>query len=351
MGKPRLCVGVDIGASSIKLCQLGHSGGQLRLLHLASHALEPETIVDGGVMNASRLVDALQTLFRQERIKEKRVAIAVSGHAVIIKNLTMPQMDQEELEASMLMEAEQLIPFDIRDVYFDVQRLYGSQAPAGQMHVMLVAARKDYVREYTSVISEAGLEPVVCDVHPFALETAFLHNYEVTSDKNVALVNLGSSKTTVNILSGTTSGLTRELSIAGNSFTEALQRTLMINADQAERFKRGEKRDLVNDSGEQKAASAVDEVMDALADEVQASFDFFAASDLQGAPTALYLSGGATRMPGLLQALQQRLSTPIEIIDPFRTVQLGKVDEKLVAQLAPSSTMAVGLAMRYAGDC
>ena len=349
--KSRLCVGVDIGASGIKLCQLVEGRDGLRVHKLAYAPLPPETIVDGSVMISSRVVGALTDLYRQHRIREKHVAVAISGHSVIIKRLTLPLMERDELEASVALEAETLIPFDIADVYLDVQPLPGEVAPSGQMQVLFVAAKKDYVHEYTAVLAEAGLRPVVCDVDAFAMETAFVHGYAPTGEVNVALMNVGAAKTTLNILSGATSGMTRELSMGGNVFTEGVQRTLKFSFDQAEQYKTGRLREAVAPPLLAKLSQSLTESVDLLAEEVQGSFDIFAANDSRGAPIHLYLTGGSGHMPGLVAGLKRKLNIEVSALDPFRNVQVSGVDGLMLQQMRLHGSVAIGLAMRFAGDC
>jgi type IV pilus assembly protein PilM len=168
MAREKLCVGIDIGASSVKLCQLKSSKKGYVLDHFGMVPLPPEAIVDGALMNSARIVEAVQELVASAKIKNKQVAISLSGHSVIIKKIPLPQMSKEELDEQIQWEAEQFIPFDIQDVNIDVQIVREQAAQQGQMEVVLVAAKKDLVNEYTSVIIEAGLEPVICDVEPSA---------------------------------------------------------------------------------------------------------------------------------------------------------------------------------------
>ena len=148
------------------------------------------------MMNPARIVDAIKELVSTHRIRNKRVAFSVSGHSVIIKKISLPQMTRQELEQSIQWEAEQFIPFDIADVNIDVQVLNEHSAQQGQMDVVLVAAKKDFIDEYTSVVTDAGLEPVVCDVDAFAIENMFLQNYEAPPSQTIALVNVEPQKRT-----------------------------------------------------------------------------------------------------------------------------------------------------------
>ena len=136
-------------------------------------------------------------------------------------------MTEAELSESIYWEAEQYIPFDIQDVNLDYEILEaGTGQDQGSMDVLLVAAKKDKIGDYTNVISQAGRTPAIVDVDVFALQNAFEANYGFESGNVVALLNAGASAININILSGSQSVFTRDVSMGGNAFTEAVQKEL-----------------------------------------------------------------------------------------------------------------------------
>src|SRR5215212_2386509 len=185
MAKKRLAVGLDIGSSSVKLVQLRERKGGYVLQSFAACKLPPETIVDGALMNSAAVVQAIQELVAEQKVKVREVAIGVRGHSVIIKKIALPRMSQEELDDSIQWEAEQYIPFDVKDVHIDTQILTPEGDAAGQMDVLLVAAKKDMINDYTSVCAEAGLTATVVDVDAFAVQNAYEANYNWTKDETV----------------------------------------------------------------------------------------------------------------------------------------------------------------------
>src|SRR5260370_25690111 len=126
--------------------------------------------------------------------------MGVSGQSVIIKKIRMPKMTQEELEESIQWEAEQYIPFDVKDVNIDVQILTPADVDTGtgQMDVLLVAAKKDMINDYTSVVSEAGLSAAVVDVDAFAVQNSFEVNYDLPNNETNVVVNPGASLVNIN---------------------------------------------------------------------------------------------------------------------------------------------------------
>src|SRR5258706_9349554 len=142
MKKGKTLVGLNIGSSSIKVAELKESKRGYTLTNYGKVALPPEAIVDGALMNATVIVDAISELINLKKIKTKDVATSISGHSVIIKKITTPNMSNEELEEYIQWEEEQYIPFDINDVNVDVQILSGQGDEAGQMDVLLFAAKR-----------------------------------------------------------------------------------------------------------------------------------------------------------------------------------------------------------------
>jgi len=188
-------IGLDIGSSAIKLLQLKSTKKGYILEKFGIKTIDPELIVDGAVMDAGRVIDALKELLREQAVKAKDVVISVSGHSVIVKKINVPPMTEEELEESIKWEAEQYIPFDINDVNIDFHILGTVEGQDGQpqMNVLLVAAKKDKLNEYISLVSDAGLTPRVVDVDAFAIENMYGVNYGVQESEVVALVNIGAS--------------------------------------------------------------------------------------------------------------------------------------------------------------
>ena len=349
----RPSLGLDIGSSGVKLMEVVEDPktGRRRLTAFGMARLPPEAIVDGAVMNASAIVDAIKDLVQKHRIKTKQVVASVSGHSVIIKRVNLPSMSDEELEESIQWEAEQYIPFDINDVYLDVQRLQGVADDPGQMEVLLVAVRKELVNEYQALIQQAGLVPAVIDVDAFALANMFEAAYDTPND-TVALVNIGASNVNIHVLRRGVSAFTRDVNMGGRQFTEEIQRALNVSYEEAEALKVG---------GDEKDAHAVvpeeiervlASVGETLATEIHRSLDFYLSTAGGGSLARMYLSGGAAPTPGLRSALERTCGCPVEIVDPFRRIQVEErsFNPGYLRGVAPQAAIAVGLGLRRADD-
>ena len=342
-------VGLDIGSSAVKLVELKErKAGDFQLQRLGIESLSPEAIVDGSVMDSALVVDAIQKLNRETGTKTASYATSLSGHSVIIKKIQVPAMDEEELAESLQWEAEQYIPFDINDVRLDYVVLDGDAGP-GEMEVLLVAVKRDKVNDYVSVITQSGRNAALVDVDAFAVQNAYETNYDVPLNKVVALINMGSSVTNINVLAHGATVFWRDLSFGGNQFTEALQREFSLSHEQAEALKRGE---AVERPSVEEARSVLDAVSVEMAGEIEKTFEFFGATSSEGAVEELVLSGGCSLTPNLKQVLQDRFGVPTELMNPLRNIDYrgSGFDEDWLLSIAPTLAVSVGLAIRKVGD-
>jgi len=347
-GKPKSVVGLDIGSSAVKAVELRASGKGWRVAAIASEPVPPDSIVDGAIIDGGAVADAIKRLFANKAFRTKDVAASLSGNAVIVKKISLPVMTEQELAESIYWEAEQYIPFDIQDVNLDYQVLDpGTGADArGTMDVLLVAAKKEKIADYTNVITQAGRQAVVVDVDAFALQNAYEANYGLGNGV-VVLLNCGASATNVNIIANGQSLFTRDLSLGGNAYTEAVQRELNLPFDAAEQAKKGF-------PVEGHTYDAVKPVLHAVTEnlllEIQKTFDFFRAAALSDRIDRVVLSGGGSAVDHFAEALAGRFDVPVEHFDPFRQVAFDKPPAGGVGDLAATAAVAVGLALRKAGD-
>jgi type IV pilus assembly protein PilM len=347
MAKGKNLLGLDIGASSVKACLLKDSKRGYTLSVFDAVDLPPETIVEGAIMNQGAIVDAIRELVSRNRIRQKECAMAVTGYSVVVKKVTLPLMTPDELRESIRFEAEQYIPFDIEDVYLDVAEL-ASRPAQGQMDVLLVAAKKDVVNDYTTVAREAGLMPVVMDVEACCLQNMFEVNYGLGAGESVVLIDIGSSVTNINVMADGVTTFTRGVAMAGNLFTEEIQKQLNITYEEAESYKRG------GSAGQSEALvpEEVDRVMSQVAEliagEVQRTLDFYAATSAQAMFSRIFLSGGSARVPVLARTIERQCGVPVELLNPFAQISADprQFSEAYLSQVAPSAGVAVGLSLR-----
>src|SRR5437870_2099538 len=338
-------VGVDVGSSSVKAVELQGKSGDLQLLSLGFETLQSDSVVDGQIMELNAVSNAIGAIFNEHKIKTTKVAAGVNGHSVIVKNIVLPQMSEPELQESFAWHAEEHIPFDISDVNLDYH-VTGRSDDA--INVLLAACKRDKVANLKQAIQLAGKQPTVIDVDAFALQNCYELNYDPQPNEVVALLNIGASTTNINILNGNRSVFTRDASFGGNQYTSLLQKELGLNFDQADQVKRG--MPLPEGVETREIKPILDTVSDILALEIQKTMDFYRATveDGESAVQQILVSGGGSKLNGLVDFLAKQFEIPVEVFDPFRKIRIDSrgFDPEYMREIVPEMAIAVGLALR-----
>ena len=344
-------VGVDIGSSAVKAVELTRGAGGEVMARAGVQPVPRESVVKGAIVDRPAVAEALRSLFDRVGIRRRSVALSLPGSAVVAREITMPRMSRAELAGSIAWEAEQHIPFDLRDVNLDYQVVDGEAESNGRpvMVVLLAAAKKTTIAEYADTVTRAGCVPAVADVAAFSLQNACAMNRGLEGAGPVALLNVGAGTINVNIVRGGRSVFTREIAAGGNAVTNALQAEFSLSFEEAERLKTGSAR---QGAGSKEIESAVREATDDLLLEVEKTFDYFASSRVSGRIERIVLSGGLSREPGFAEAMSRRLGAPLERFDPFREITVEGVSNAAGERddVAAVAGVATGLALRRSGD-
>lgn len=346
MSEGRNLVGVDIGSSAIKVCQLKESRKGYGLIRLGYQVLPPQTIVDGHVMNSQAVVESLGRVFSEAKVKQKEVALSISGQAVIIRKISVPMMTAAELDEQIQWEAEQHIPFDIKDVHVDYEVLR-RRPEAGQMDLLLVAAKRDEINDYTQIARTAKLKPLVVDIDAFTVQNLFEVNRGIPPDQTFAIINVGASLASINIVSRGASAFTRDIANGGNYITEQIQRQLGVTFEQAEDFKVQSAYAAAGGVPPQ-VNQVIEAVCDSIAGEIQRSLDFFLATSGEPEMHRIYLTGGSSNLAALHHAVGKRSRVPVEVLQPMEriNVEAKEVNPQLLQTRVSQFSVALGLAMR-----
>lgn len=337
-------IGLDIGSSLIKAVELNKTSKGHSLVNFGIKPLLPEVIVDGEIMDREYVIETIRELFDESGIQNKYVVTTVSGRAVIAKKITMDKMSEQEARESIRWEAEQHVPFDIEDVYIDLQIL-DDQSSDRQMDVLLVAAKKEDVDSRVDLIREAGLSPVIIDFDNFTLLNSYEMNYG-TSEETVAIIDVGSEVSNLVIVRNGMWVLHRENQVAGKTFIEAIQRNLNLTYDQAASVLRGES---VGEVDEAELTPTMESVFEDLSSLIDRAFSFVRSTDQTNVDKIL-VCGGNSRISGLVEYLGQQHAVPVEKLNPLRNVDydisLFKGEDP--DYIAPILTVGIGLALRKA---
>ncbi|MGH7856347.1 MAG: type IV pilus assembly protein PilM [Candidatus Binatia bacterium] len=339
-------VSLDIGSSSVKLLEVQGEGGQLEIVASGTIAIPASAVQNNLVQEPETVAAAIGELMKRTKATGKHAITAVPGPAVIIKKIQLPSQSATDLENAVLFEAGNFIPENLENVNLDYM-ITDVLEKENQYEVLLVAVKKDIINSYTSTVRMAGLEPVVVDVDYFALENMFDLNYSPGDNRVVALVNVGARYSCMNILRGDRSTFTGDVPVGGKEFNDALVRNLGVDAAQAETIKLGRSTEYPLDQIE----PVLQPVKEFLTEEIHRALSFFWTASTDESISAIYLSGGSARVPGLKELLAERLEVPVDFANPFAKVAIGRnVDRSMLERDASSFAVAVGLGVRRPGD-
>lgn len=346
MRLPRLfrqpVVGLDMGSDAVKAVILRRSRGAWSLVAAAEVPMP-----DAGTSDPEVVSDVLKEVFDTLRVRRGRVAAALSGHAVIVKRLSLPAMTESELAEAIPWEAEQYIPFDLAEVQLDYQVL-PPDPNRGTTDVLLVAAKKDRIEERADAIVRAGRQPVILDLEAFALVNAYQANHDDRSDPLTVLVHAGRTGTIVCLLERGQLAFTRDIALGGQTHTEALMRDLDVEPATAERLKHPG-RPLVPGVDPNQVSVILREVTGQLVAEIRKSIDFYRATAPIERVSRVVLSGGACDAEGLSDLLAAEFEAAVEIFDPFHAITRSGRRPSAIDGAGPAYAVAVGLAMRMDG--
>jgi type IV pilus assembly protein PilM len=346
--KKNQLTGLDIGSHTVKAGEIVKTKKGRVLRRFAMADIPSGTIEDGVIKDAASVARVIQELFRKNGFKELNVAISVGGYSVIVKKISVQAMTEEQLNNTIQFEAEQYIPFDINDVNLDFQIIGENEANPGQMSVLLVAAKKEMIADYVNLVQLAGLNPCVIDVDAFALQNIYEINYPDESE-NVALIDIGASKTSLNILKEGISVFMRDVSLGCSQINQRIVSLTGCTLSEAERIKIAQQTVAISISDRAEIFTAV--VTD-WCTEIRRAIDFFHSTYPDDQIRRIILSGGGAHISEFRQLLSSETGAVVETIDPFRGLEIekGGFDEAFLDQVAPQAAICMGLAIRKVDD-
>ena len=338
-------VGVDISSTAVKLLQLSRAGDRYRVEHYAVEPLPPNAVVDKNIVELEAVGEAIKRALARSGTRAKHAAAAVAGSAVITRVIPMAgDLDEEELEAQVELEAVNYIPYPLDEVSLDFEVLGAIPSNPDMVNVLLAASRTENVEARQAALEIGGLTARIVDIEAFAIENAFaLLAGEAggTQAGIVALVDIGASTTTLNILRDGRSIYTREQAFGGKQLTDEVMRRYGLGYDEANLAKR---QGGLPDSYEEEVLIPFKE---ALVQQVGRLLQFFYAGSEFNRVDRIVLAGGCASIPRIADMVESQLGVPTLAANPLAHMTLGpRVQAHALAQDAPALMIACGLALR-----
>ncbi len=351
-------VGIDIGSSWIKAVEIEPTPHGWTLVNAAVAPTPKEAIKDGCIINIVDVSQEIRNMLRDAGMKPTGAVCAISGSQVIVRQVQFPKMAEALLRKSIKYEAGKFISSSMEDSIVEFEILGDAEDPS-LMNVMLVAAPKDMIDSRVAVLEAAGLEPLVIDIESFAVIRALVE-FNATDEylnSTIALIDVGASHTDVDIVSKGDFALTRNIPIAGDSFTNSIRSLLGGSFEDAEQAKRDMTAQLPIDrlnaaDTDNKCWRVVQPLLDELIREIRRSIHFYQSQFPEGSVDAqvskIVLTGGTARMPGLSAYISGRLDIPAQVASVFdqTAIKTGSVAQQFIDEHGPVLAVSTGLALK-----
>jgi type IV pilus assembly protein PilM len=347
-GKTTHLVGLDIGSAMVKTAEVVTSKKGKTLKSFGAMPLNPGAIEDGVIRDPEHVATVIRELFSKYHIRNEKVALSIGGHSAIIKKVTMPVMDEDSLQKSILVEAEQYIPFDIKDIRMDFQVIGPAAQNPNQLNVLLVAAKKEVVTQYVDVVELAGLTPCVVDVEAFAVQNIYEEIYGLSADE-VVLLHVGAAKMSLNIIKNGDSVFIRDMSLGTRQINSKIRGRAGCSEEEAEALKLAGGGEKIS-SGE--LDGIVGEIVGQWCTEIGRAMDFFYSTYPGDRVERIVVSGGGAHAETFVDALAVQTGSEVSLLDAFATVHVDadRFEGDYIRKMAPQAAVSMGLALRRVED-
>jgi len=339
-------IGMDISSWGIKVVGLGGSMEQPVLEVLASTRVPGGQIVDGNVVKMNEVAEALRSLMRKNRIKAKKVALALPSSAVITKKIMVEaNLSPSDMESQVEEEARQYIPFPLEEVSLDFCTAGPNPQRPEMLDVLIAAARRDRVQNLQELVELAELEASVVEVQSYALRLATRRLVDIylpgQDNAVVLLLKVGAGRTLMQLTVGDAIVYERDQAVGGEQLTQRIAGHYSFSNDEAESKKVSGA--LAQDFESSVLAPYISTTVQVL----ERGMQFIYNSTPYSKVNQIFLSGGGAMVPGLAAAISTALQSPCTLINPFEGMSLApQVRNNLRLQDAPLFVGACGLALR-----
>lgn len=339
-------IGLDIGLSAVKMAEVEVSGNNFKLVRFAKVMLPEGTLIEDEIQRDEDLKAAIEEAYRELGSKNKQVCIGFFGQNSVVRKIQLPGGTPDEIEDQVVWEAEQYLPFPVDESYLD-QFILGENEGGG-VDVVVAAVRKELLTNYKDLVESTGLKVKIADIGALAISNVFELAYSDFLEKNQhvswLLIDFGAQKTTCVIYKNNSPIFIKELPVGGIMITEEVQRKLGVNFNEAEDLKI-----IVDENGNvpEEIKEIIDDMAQKFVEEIKKMVDFYQNSTSDDSLTTCFITGGNQHLVSLIDLISQNLGMEIEIINPFKVIEVSKnFSDEDIQYIAHCGVVALGLAMR-----
>lgn len=342
--------GLDIADNSLKIVQLEKKRGNFKLASFINQGLPEGLVKQGEILKPQELAVLLKKawlLVKGKPLKTKYVIASLPEEKSFVRVIPLPLMKRQEISRTLRWEIEAHIPLKSEEVYLDWQALSPFNKKSKQLYVLIAAAPKNLITNYTGLLEEAGLLPLGLEIESVAIARALIKKGE--AQEPLSILDIGYLHTSFLLYSGKTLCFTSTIPLGSNHLTQALSQKLSLSLEEAEKIKA--KVGLDKKRG-QKVISACQPILDELVASIKKYLDFFQHQCPLGyapcdAVKKVLLCGGGGQLFGLPTYLSLALKIPVELGNPW--INILKAPLKSVPQLSFTEslgfTTCLGLAL------
>ena len=342
---PGSVFGIDIGAHSIKVCEVSGSSGKVKVERLGIFTLSEAAIIEDEIQKPSEISAGILEAMKRANIKSKVACLGLFGPNTMTKRLNTPEGSKEEIEDHVLWEAEQYITFGADDSTIDFHII--GENEGGGKDTLVAAAKNDLITSYSEVLKEAKVQAKLIDLNVLALSNVFEEfagNELEEYSKGTLLLDFGAQTTKVVVYKRGGPIFTKEIPVGGMLITEEIQRQMGVSYEEAEDLKTS-----VDDNGNlpEEILSIINVQLDQQIAEIRKNINFYVTQGSAEKVNYCFVTGGSSLLPGLVEKLSASAGIPVEPLNIFSRI---KIDERKLSQdiqrIASISPVVVGLAMR-----
>lgn len=307
----------------------------------------PSALSNGEITDPLLVAESIKSIYKEKGFKNKQTCIGLSGTAVIVKKISMPEVDSKNILEQVRYEAAQYLPFDISQVTIDYHKLSFKSGSPENMDLLIVAAQNEFILNYLQSVQQAGLKPAILDVNSLALANVFEINYGKTSEP-IAVFNFGSTLTNFLVLYQGEVIFSRDIPVGGFHFTNEICKNMGVTFDEAESLKITQSQQ----EAPEETRTFMNIALDYVTEEIRNSIDFYAATSNGLSIARAYHTGGASLTAGLIDHLSDSLKLSFEPLNPFINIhpRNSSLSGTYMQQVAPFVSVVFGLALRKMGE-
>jgi type IV pilus assembly protein PilM len=344
--KKAVILGLDISSTSVKLLELQQDGDNYKVQSLAIEPLPDNAVVEKNFQDVEAIGETIKKAVKHAGTKVKNAAVAVAGSAVITKIITMPaSLSGGELETQIQLEADQYIPYPLEEINLDFEVMGPTENNPETIDVLLAASRSENIEARTAALEIGGLVTKIVDVEAYTIEHASnllaRELEESGKDKVIAVIDIGATMTSLNVIENGHLIYTREQNFGGKQLTEEIMRRYGLAYEEAGRLKKS------GGLPDNYIPEVLEPFKQTIAQQVSRFLQFFYTAGKHNAVDLIALAGGCAAIPGIDELVDSQLDTPTVIANPFSKMSLSsKVNPEALSKDAPSLMIACGLALR-----